>query len=794
MFWPESSTVQARLSLRKALSTIRQIDDMALIENEGEVVRIPDGALRTDLDDFMAADDQQLQALVDLYPGPFLQDFTVRGAPDFDDWVARERQDLQQRAVARIVGNLDQSLAAGSPPDAVAAAALALLGLDPLNERAHRVIMRVHQRQGRPSAALQQHRALAERLERELGVRPEAETEQLYREIRAGRAAGAIKSTPAPLAESISPAAPMPEHRPSRRFVWGALGVLLAAGFAVAGLTISRASPKAPELGAIRTVTSTRSEFLRPSLAPTGAFVVYSSRRLTPGNADLYLQSVQGAPPVRLTTHPAVDDNPAWSPDGASIAFTRRVGGGASPCQIVILAIATRSEKLVGDCPGVAATRLAWSPDLTSIYLSGEQSLGHPRSLYRLDVANGRATKLTTSQTGTWGDDEPVVSPDGRHVAFLRRATWTAANVFVLDLSTGRTRALTHDAERIWGLAWERSGKGVLFSSNRRGDTGLWWAPLKGQGRPQRLSSGLLDFRALSNATKGDRMAFEALRDRSVILASPAPTTGAMLAAIAPPGARQSDWFPAAARDGTLVFASDRSGAEQLWTSRDGVVRQLTDLSAMSVGEPRFSPDGSRVAFVVTRSGQADILVIGREGGPATSLTDDAAEDASPVWSPDGRTLYFASRRSGSWRIWRAPADGSAPAEAVTGDGPRALRLSGDGRAIYVVVDGQPGIRRAVLSAGRATGPWVLVEKETAPADWLNWDVVGSDVFYIRRSADGVSGEIRRRAFDKAADVRLADASGLLQLASFAVRPSGELLLTQREIETHLMVTEVSRR
>ena len=111
-----------------------------------------------------------------------------------------------------------------------------------------------------------------------------------------------------------------------------------------------------------------------------------------------------------------------------------------------------------------------------------------------------------------------------------------------------------------------------------------------------------------------------------------------------------------------------------------------------------------------------------------------------------------------------------------------------------MVVDGQPGIRRADLSAGRATGPWTSVEEETAPNDWLNWDVVGSNLFYIRRSADGVSGEIRRRALDRGADERLADATGLLQLASFAVRPSGELLLTRREIEAHLMVAEVSRR
>ena len=86
------------------------------------------------------------------------------------------------------------------------------------------------------------------------------------------------------------------------------------------------------------------------------------------------------------------------------------------------------------------------------------------------------------------------------------------------------------------------------------------------------------------------------------------------------------------------------------------------DLVAMQrVADPQPSPDGSRVAFVVTsmdleaNKGRKDLWLAATDGSGARRLTSDAANDWSPRWG-DNDILYFLSSRSGSVQVWRVSA------------------------------------------------------------------------------------------------------------------------------------------
>lgn len=108
---------------------------------------------------------------------------------------------------------------------------------------------------------------------------------------------------------------------------------------------------------------------------------------------------------------------------------------------------------------------------------------------------------------------------------------------------------------------------------------------------------------------------------------------------------------PARAFTNSIVFVSDRSGEQQLYTMRsDGSnVQRLTTV----VGDkdsPVFSPDGRRVAFVMsdTASGGAvqSIYVIDADGSGLTQLTSGLEQDLTPSWSPDGSQIAFVSSRA----------------------------------------------------------------------------------------------------------------------------------------------------
>jgi TolB protein len=68
---------------------------------------------------------------------------------------------------------------------------------------------------------------------------------------------------------------------------------------------------------------------------------------------------------------------------------------------------------------------------------------------------------------------------------------------------------------------------------------------------------------------------------------------------------------------------------------------------------------GGRIAFMSNRDANWDVYVMNQDGSGLKRLTNDAAKDGLPAWSPDGKTLAFVSNRSGAWAIWAMNPDGS---------------------------------------------------------------------------------------------------------------------------------------
>jgi TolB protein len=85
----------------------------------------------------------------------------------------------------------------------------------------------------------------------------------------------------------------------------------------------------------------------------------------------------------------------------------------------------------------------------------------------------------------------------------------------------------------------------------------------------------------------------------------------------------------------------------------------VTRTPRVSEYAPAWSPDGTRLALVSYRDGNAEIYVMSAEGSGARRLTRHRGEDLSPAWSPDGSRIAFASNRSGAYHIHTMRADGS---------------------------------------------------------------------------------------------------------------------------------------
>ena len=152
---------------------------------------------------------------------------------------------------------------------------------------------------------------------------------------------------------------------------------------------------------------------------------------------------------------------------------------------------------------------------------------------------------------------------------------------------------------------------------------------------------------------------------------------------------------------GRATPSTRTSTPSSLWIAdvATGAKRLLCEHDAMN---PSWSPNGQRIAFWFRppNVGRSDIATIAKSGGEIEVITRDAATNWNPVWSPDGKFLYFASDRSGNMSFWRVRIDeetgrtlGEPEAVSPPSNYSRHLNFSSNGkRLIYVQTDRESNI------------------------------------------------------------------------------------------------------
>lgn len=490
-----------------------------------------------------------------------------------------------------------------------------------------------------------------------------------------------------------------------RKWIWPAVGLaLLAAGGFVLFKRRNQPEPQ-PEMKTT-VLTSYPGRVAWPVLSPDGKQVAFTWTGEKGDNADIYVKLTDAGTPIRLTHDPSDDLSPAWSPDGRFLAFVRlsREGKGG----YFIIPALGGPERKIADIPRKPSHRpdpsTAWTPDSKSLVLV-DTSLDPP-TLVQVSVSDGARTKITTPPASSLGDYRPAVSPDGKWLAFDRVPAVSVQEwkLVAFKPESDANRPATLFPSLLAGVesqcVWSGTRSELFCDALDNGISKLLRVPLPAPSKPEPLLVAGSDVASPSVALQANRLVFvHSFANASLWLASLADTRAAAQRIISSTrNESQPDYSPDGSR---IAFISSRSGAHELWTaSADGSNPvQLTNQSARPTA-PRWSPDGSKIAFAQRPGGNVDVFVIEAQGGAPRRLTTDPANDASAYWSRDGKSIYFASNRTGRQEVWRVPADGSAREEQITRNGGWRSSESLDGKSLYYQKFDMPGLFRMPLPNG----------------------------------------------------------------------------------------------
>jgi DNA-binding SARP family transcriptional activator len=191
LLWPGRDPEHARGALRRTLSTLRKAVGEESIDTTGDsIALVRGGDLALDVERFreLAADGASLEALVEaatVFSASFLEGFSVRDSPAFDDWQVSEAGALE-RELATALRRLAMRLAARGDYEQAIPHVRRWLELDSLHEPAHRELIRLYAWSGDRAGALEQYRECVRTLSQELGVAPVEETATLYDQVSEG--------------------------------------------------------------------------------------------------------------------------------------------------------------------------------------------------------------------------------------------------------------------------------------------------------------------------------------------------------------------------------------------------------------------------------------------------------------------------------------------------------------------------------------------------------------------------------------------------------------------------------
>ncbi len=465
--------------------------------------------------------------------------------------------------------------------------------------------------------------------------------------------------------------------------------------------------------GNVQIIPPADAQYWGVAFSPDREFIYYV--RMEKGNPQtgaLYQVPVLGGGSSKLLED--VSSPFTFSPDGKRLAFMRALRGQGEMALMIANADGTGEQKLAHVRAGgfLPEHGPAWSPDGARIAFADIRTAAETTFGVLAEVAVGGGAKKDISPQKFYHPQQLAWLSDGSGLLFVGqdRATAFAPQIWRVSYPGGQARRITEQLDNYQSISLNRDSS-VLAAVQWRPLSHIWVSPLDTGDSATRIPTqiGSTDGKYGLCWMPDNRIAYSSnVSGNWVILLSDLEGKNQKQLTFEITG----DYDPAATPDGRyLVFASNRGGAgRRIWRSDldGGNLKQLTQGSLDWM--PNCSPDSKWVVYSGLAGGKRTIWKVGIEGGPPVQLTNKLSNQ--PVFSPDGKfvaCLYSEEQRNSPMKIAILPSAGGSlvklldlPPSAETLI--TAVRWMPDGQGV-AYVDTQGGVSNIWSRPLRAGAP-----------------------------------------------------------------------------------------
>ena len=331
-------------------------------------------------------------------------------------------------------------------------------------------------------------------------------------------------------------------------------------------------------------------------------------------------------------------------------------------------------------------------------------------SLFVADRTGADAREILAPREGTHTHN-PVWSPDGQWIYFVHGLVHGLDQTDDMDVwriraSGGSPERLTQRKTAVYFLA-PLDPRTLLYVARAEDRSGPWLWSLDVESKAtRRVSSGLDQYTSVASSRDGRRVVatvarptanlgrvplLDRLAEDSDAEPYPLPTTRAL-----------------APRFGgnSLFYLSSRGIDDGLWRAQDGQASEIRPGAYGALSEPpAVSPDGMRVAVVLSKDELHHLAIMSADGTDSRTLAESIATQGSADWSPDGKWIVAGGSDAQGPALFKIPVDGGAPVRLVGGQAVSPV-WSRDGKLI---------VYAGPLEAGKV--PLLGVRPDGAPVE-----------------------------------------------------------------------------